>query len=105
MCVISSEMKSSTQTSQTQWEPQRELLYPDKGCHLLILIVFLPSSSKLCVHPVYLLENITLLFCNCSVLGLNLYPLVCWIEYPFLYACPDGEKSADETGVSCAIYS
>lgn len=27
------------------------------------------------------------------MLGPNLYPIVCWVEYPFIYACPDGEDS------------
>lgn len=29
------------------------------------------------------------------MLGPNLYPFVYWIEYPFIYARPDGENSAD----------
>ena len=60
-----------------------------------LFLVFVPWSSHLCVHSVFLLENIIFLFCSCAILGPNLYPVVCWVGYPFIYACPDGQDWTD----------
>lgn len=69
------------------------MFYPDKGCHFFPFNCFSALKFSALCPFCYLLENITFLFCNCSNLGPNLYPIVCWIECPFIYACPDGEDS------------